>query len=287
MEKTLSFTISESEMKKLFEIFIKYDRMAGKEGGTVLDAVTVTGLNGIRRVWSPKGKKYTMENRRWYGISLCECGEIIYRHAGGETVSDACHAVLLPRGGSYRLEGTADGWFPMIDFSCTPDFQCDRITAFPLANPERCFRLFRQLQAQSLRPNGHAGMMALFYQLLEQIDHPEQQDETPMARAIACMDAHIGDSELSEAMLCRAAGVSGVWLRRLFTDNCGIPPKQMILQRRLQMAQRLLAEENDSVAEIALQCGFSDIYHFSRFFRQRTGMPPSRYRRITRETQII
>jgi AraC-like DNA-binding protein len=52
---------------------------------------------------------------------------------------------------------------------------------------------------------------------------------------------------------------------------------------RMDRAKRLLREEELTVAQVADAVGFSDPYHFSRVFRQHVGMPPSRYRDLSRD----
>ncbi len=253
----------------------------------MLNDITVTHIESVRRIWSYKGKTYNIKNRTTYGLSLCESGEIVYRGKKGEVLSDKNHAVLLPMGSSYSLCGLADGWFPLINFTCTEDFICNDIVKIPLSDPEQCFSLFRQLQAQSFISNNRAGTMAMFYMLIKQICKPNLQKKRPLIKAISYLEDHISDPDLSENALCEASKVSGAWLRRLFAETYKVSPKQMILQKRLQMAQHLLTEYDYSINDTAAKCGFSDIYHFSKFFKSRTGISPTQYRRISREGQML
>ena len=49
----------------------------------------------------------------------------------------------------------------------------------------------------------------------------------------------------------------------------------------IRRAKELLAANSGQeypISEIAKQVGFSDVYHFSNFFRRECGMPPSEYR---------
>lgn len=98
--------------------------------------LTITDIKSVRRIWSYKGKTYATENRKTFGLSLCESGEIIYRSAGKEIVYGQNHALLLPMGSSYSLCGQSDGWFPLINFTCTDDFICDEIVKIPLSDPQ-------------------------------------------------------------------------------------------------------------------------------------------------------
>jgi len=80
------------------------------------------------------------------------------------------------------------------------------------------------------------------------------------------------------AGLARAAGYSVDHFSRLFEKFNGRRPQDFIIETRLSRARQLLAETGLSIGQIADTLGFRDIYFFSRQFRQRVGVTPSRYR---------
>ena len=55
--------------------------------------------------------------------------------------------------------------------------------------------------------------------------------------------------------------------------------KELIVERRLLEAKRLLLFTIRSVEDISFELGMKDAAYFSRFFRQRTGEPPGEWRR--------
>lgn len=56
------------------------------------------------------------------------------------------------------------------------------------------------------------------------------------------------------------------------------PSKEVIHERLLQEARRLLRYSAVPVSEISYQLGFADPAYFSRFFTKRAGVPPSQFR---------
>ncbi|MDQ2779476.1 MAG: helix-turn-helix domain-containing protein [Pseudomonadota bacterium] len=64
----------------------------------------------------------------------------------------------------------------------------------------------------------------------------------------------------------------------------GKTPKELILDRLLLEAKRLLLHSTKAVAEIAYHLNFEDPAYFGRFFRRRTGMAPGEFKRVTRDT---
>lgn len=64
--------------------------------------------------------------------------------------------------------------------------------------------------------------------------------------------------------------------------NCTII--QYVNNLRISHAQRLLEETDQSITEISIQAGFSNVTHFNRVFRSVTGRSPSQSRKLLRST---
>jgi AraC-like DNA-binding protein len=73
-------------------------------------------------------------------------------------------------------------------------------------------------------------------------------------------------------------GYSTRTLNRLARENTGLSAKQLIDERVVLEARRLLAHGHDPVARIAGQLGFDDPSNFSKYFQQRTGTTPAAFR---------
>ena len=76
--------------------------------------------------------------------------------------------------------------------------------------------------------------------------------------------------------------VSRVTFERRFKEHTGQTPGAEIRRIRLEQAKKLLERTARSVTEIAGKCGFEGSSRFSLFFRKRTGMSPSEYRKRNR-----
>ena len=83
---------------------------------------------------------------------------------------------------------------------------------------------------------------------------------------------------LSATTLAKKAGLAPVRFARLIKRIFRLTPSQLIAQRRLAAASRLLLETKRSVADIALACGFYDHSAFTRAFRAATGGTPTEFR---------
>jgi AraC-like DNA-binding protein len=111
----------------------------------------------------------------------------------------------------------------------------------------------------------------------DRTDAPQPAGRWRVDRAIAHARRHLRD-KLGADDLARAAGVSRGRLAALFRDVTGYPPLEYLRRMRVDEARRLLGEVDLSVKEVALRCGFDDVFHFSRVFRKIDGLSPSHFR---------
>lgn len=76
-----------------------------------------------------------------------------------------------------------------------------------------------------------------------------------------------------------ALGYSTRTLQRVCYEEIGATPRQVIDDRLVAQAERLLALSDLPVAAVARTVGFSDAANFSKFFQRQTGMTPGSFRR--------
>lgn len=118
------------------------------------------------------------------------------------------------------------------------------------------------------------------------IDTKRAIDRRRAVEAAMWIAAHAAEPiELDDA--ARAAGLSSFHFLRLFTKVLGVSPHQYLLRSRLRRAARLLADEERSVTEIALDVGFNDLSNFVRTFRRAAGVTPSGFRAAARGERKI
>ncbi|MCD6010920.1 MAG: AraC family transcriptional regulator [Flavipsychrobacter sp.] len=85
--------------------------------------------------------------------------------------------------------------------------------------------------------------------------------------------------KISIAEIARTAMMSEYYFLRLFKKTFNCSPHQYVIYRRLQKAFTLLHEGHTSVADVAYECGFTDIHTFSKAFKKRYGWNPSAVRK--------
>ncbi|MCF8715467.1 AraC family transcriptional regulator [Joostella atrarenae] len=79
--------------------------------------------------------------------------------------------------------------------------------------------------------------------------------------------------------LSQTHNISYSWMRKKFREIIGMPPHSYLLQLRIQKARDLLIFSNHPIKQIAIECGFSSAYYFSRYFKLHCSYSPSQYRK--------
>lgn len=135
-----------------------------------------------------------------------------------------------------------------------------------------CFTTKRQILDAKGRAVGTAGITRVLD--AAQIDH---RSDIRLGVIISLMTRRLHE-HVSNAEMARAAGMSPRAFERSFQREYGLPPQQYLKRLRVQTACRMLVDTRESIAAIALRCGFADQSHFTREFRRVTGDTPGAYR---------
>lgn len=98
-----------------------------------------------------------------------------------------------------------------------------------------------------------------------------------LRRALDYISDKLGE-ELKVAEIAEEVKVSEAHFTRLFRQATGLAPHQYIMQKRIEMAKKLLVETEFPIARIALDSGFQSQSRFTTLFRQFTGTTPRAYR---------
>lgn len=96
-----------------------------------------------------------------------------------------------------------------------------------------------------------------------------------MQQVIEYIHAHfLEDVTLEE--LAQVACLSKTYLIRAFRNLMGISPYSYLVQVRLNRA-RILLRMGQPISQVALETGFADQSHFTRYFRRALGVTPGQY----------
>ncbi|NMG08009.1 AraC family transcriptional regulator [Brasilonema sp. UFV-L1] len=95
--------------------------------------------------------------------------------------------------------------------------------------------------------------------------------------AIDYINAHL-DQDIKLADIAELLGVSHYYFCHLFKQSVGMTPHKYLIQQRIERAKVLLKNQEFSIAEVALECGFTDQSHLTKHFKRLVGLTPKAMR---------
>ena len=109
-------------------------------------------------------------------------------------------------------------------------------------------------------------------------EHRRRNTLTPMEELVAEIKSR-PDHWWTVEELAEFCNLSTDQLRRNFLRHTGMRPKRYLEELKLRQAAELLVSSLLPIAVVAAKFGYADPYHFSRRFKNLTGVSPERYRR--------
>jgi AraC-like DNA-binding protein len=128
--------------------------------------------------------------------------------------------------------------------------------------------LGRMSTARLVEPLSSPGYMPLF----------RPGESSRLDRACAEVNDHYYDPELTQERVARQVGMSPAAFSRFFRQRTRQTFSHYLRDVRLGQACRMLQETEDTILTIAFACGFGNLSHFNRCFREIKRMTPSAYR---------
>jgi AraC family transcriptional regulator len=100
-------------------------------------------------------------------------------------------------------------------------------------------------------------------------------------KAVEFIEANLSNEILIDD-LARISHLSPTYFSKAFRSNFQVSPYAYILGRRVGRAQEMIALTDETLASIAVLCGFTDQSHMNRIFHRTVGTSPGGWRRYQR-----
>lgn len=110
-----------------------------------------------------------------------------------------------------------------------------------------------------------------------QVGTDRGDDYAAVARTVQHIQQNIGET-LRVKDLAAQTGLSAYQFEQRIRKVFHLTAGQLIQKTRMEAAVQRLRETDDSIAAIAIDCGYSDQSAFARQFKQTVGLSPSEYR---------
>ena len=125
-----------------------------------------------------------------------------------------------------------------------------------------CLFLDELVRSSSTRRDGRGGPLRDFY-IQEAVNYIQQN-----------YHRDITVEEIAD--VCK---LNRSYFSKLFREAVGCAPQEFIIRLRLTKAAEQMRMTNETIGDIARQCGYPNQLHFSQAFKKRYGLPPREWRK--------
>lgn len=258
-----------------------------KRGGEIMeDNFVITGIRRIIMV----GKEEYNETLTAFGHTI-RSNELIFNFSGHSTVyfngleleQHPNTIRFLPKGETSRYEVLRQENGECIDIF----FETDRPVseeAFVVsaAKNEIIGSLFRKIFSTWVgKGKGYYfESISLLYKIFAEMQNdsyvPKEHYEK-IKPAVELIHNSFLKEDFSVPRLAAVCGMGESYFQRLFKEKFGTSPKKYIIGMKINHAAELLRIGSYSVSSIAELSGFSDVYFFSRQFKEYMGLSPTEF----------
>jgi AraC family transcriptional regulator len=144
------------------------------------------------------------------------------------------------------------------------------------------FKLYRKFKANHL--DSDLGVEGLVMTMLAELPHSRIKDEKRvpnwLAQAVDLLHANF-QKDLTISCVAHEVGVHPFHLSKVFRHFHQQTIGEYVKRLRVNFACRELLNHETELASIALAAGFADQSHFTRVFKQMTGLTPGAFRAAT------
>ena len=151
-----------------------------------------------------------------------------------------------------------------------------------VASNEKITYLFRRIFTVwvSKEPGYYFETMALLYRIFAEMGRENRSPKKhadKIAPAIELIHNEFLKRDITLEELAAASNMCDSYFQRLFKEKYGVSPKKYIIQLKINHACDMLRLGRYTVTQIAELSGFSDVYFFSRQFKEYVGIAPTQF----------
>lgn len=262
------------------------------------DIIEPSAAAHLTRALLDTARPSALHDHDFYELFWVQNGTVRHHTTSGRTDLSEGDLVFLRPGQAHGLQGRGEAAM-VVSLTLHPDVIAPLATRFPAlqgrlfwtddAEPYQTRRDSRALAAlnhaalrlEQARPDA-LEVEALLLPLISALrdEHPPAPHDTPDWLLRACSAARRPNVfREGAAGLVAQTGRAHAHVSRTMRRTLGQSPSEFVNDLRMAYAARRLAGTEDTLAEIAEDCGIPNLSHFHKQFRASHGVTPHRYRK--------
>jgi len=171
---------------------------------------------------------------------------------------------------SSKIEGLQQG----ADAYLEKPFNKDEL----LVRIKKLLEMRKNLQQYYLRKAGITGDTSTNNLVLPNRKNGDSIEDSFVKKVREAVEQNLTDADFTIEQLCKLVFMSHSQLHRKLEALTGYSPNKFIRMIRLEKAKDLLQDPANSIASVAIECGYDDPGYFARVFKQEYNVTPQKWR---------
>ena len=244
----------------------------------LFENLRVKNVHSVLR-YTPNIKKWSAKRRKDHIIGIQFRGEALHDFGYQKFVLSRNCIFFLNQRDDYDVEVIEQTEAFSVHFTTYEPIDTDSF-CIPIANVSEIESYLHRAESAKLAGDG-LKLLSIVYQLCAELERIRQKTYFPKDARMFAAKSYIDMNLKSSDCLSAAIAESGLSSRRfcdLFKQSFDTTPNRYVTVRRIEYAKSMLETQSLTVSEVAELCGFSDVYYFSKVFKQICGVPPSKWK---------
>lgn len=219
-------------------------------------------------------------------FGLLKSGEFVFDCGEGAQYVKAYEGVVFKKGITYKRKVTKPLEMYLFRYRASEDFFAESKIVFKdLNHIKSTLNLLEQIENNYTYSDFEYKKMLLSdiftqYIIENKCTGLNLPEDAVVSAALVEIRKNL-NKNIKPEQLAKKSYLSYVQFSRRFKNAVGITPQEFINNMRMEKARYMLSQSSLSIKKIADECGFSNEYYFSNFFKKYNNVSPAEYRKMS------